>query len=295
MRVGVVGADGLIGTALAQRLRLHAEVLAIGRRSAPDLRCDLIDPSSVAALDLSGLDALIHCAGVVDEDFTDPAAAFRKATAGAAALFERAVAGGVRRVAYISSAHVYGPLAGRIDEAVSPDPRSDYAIAHFATEQILKRTADAFDVCATFRPCAVFGLPVSVAGFRRWSLIPFAFPRAAISEGRIDLTSDGTQSRNFIAADDVAAAVTCWLSADAAGYGVFNPVGRSTLTVWDFARLCATVAEALTGRSVPVSRPHAGGAVAPPLDYRTVHPFCLGQADLPDGIAALTRHLLEEV
>src|SRR5690349_6499314 len=116
MRVVVSGTSGLIGAATRARLAARHDVATLGRRQGCDFVADLSDPAAVAALDLSDVDALVHCAGVVDEDFVaDPGRAFRQATFGASKLVERAIAGGARRIAYVSSAHVYGPMVGRID------------------------------------------------------------------------------------------------------------------------------------------------------------------------------------
>src|SRR5689334_20539992 len=140
MRILISGSTGLIGAAVAARLAAVGDIATLGRRPTCTLIADLADPAAVLGLDLSGFDALIPCAGVVDEDFAaNPERAFRQATLGAARLVDRAVAGGVKRLAYISSAHVYGPLVGVIDEATPPNPMSDYAIAHYATEQIFRR------------------------------------------------------------------------------------------------------------------------------------------------------------
>lgn len=295
MKAAVTGSSGLIGGAVVSRLSREGSVVTIGRRPNNDLSADLADAEQVARLDLSGCDLLVHAAGVVDEDFReDSARAFLQATAGASALFEAAAASGVARVAYISSAHVYGPLQGRLDEASPVDPRSDYAIAHFATEQSLKRLSASFSATAVFRPCAVYGQPPVLSSFRRWSLIPFAFPRQAVSDGVIRLMSSGDQMRNFVAATDIADAVAGWVSDGPTGWSVCNPVGISDMTVWEFATLCANVAEDQTGRPVKVWRPKGAYDVAQGLQYRTRTAYGEGEARIRDVMAGLTRRLLTE-
>src|ERR1700691_4763641 len=103
--IALTGGFGLIGSAVRDRLRASHEVRTIGIHRSADLIVDLSEPDSIAALDLSGCAALVHCAGVVDEDFTNAGRAFRQATQGMAALVARAKACGVSRFAYISSAH----------------------------------------------------------------------------------------------------------------------------------------------------------------------------------------------
>ncbi|MEO6339788.1 MAG: SDR family oxidoreductase [Caulobacteraceae bacterium] len=294
MRILISGSSGLIGAAVAARLAALGEIATLGRRQTCSLVADLADPAAVAGLDLSGFDALIHCAGVVDEDFAaNPELAFRQATLGAAALVDRAVAGGVRRLAYISSAHVYGPLVGVIDEQTAPNPLSNYAIAHYATEQIFRRAADRMAAVALLRPCAVFGVPPDMAGFRRWGLAPFAFPRRAVLDHRIALTGAGDQRRNFVGASDVAEVVASWMETGD-GFTIVNPVGVSSMSVWDFTRLCGREAELITGLTCAVSREEDSGRTpGDDFDYRSRSPLRQGVADLATHLRQFMQLILE--
>jgi UDP-glucose 4-epimerase len=274
----VLGAHGLLGSAIAR----HLNALTLGRRAPADRIVDLAHPG----IDLTGIDALVHAAGVVDEDFSDPPRAFRQAIDGTNALVAAARAAGVKRLCYISSAHVYGPFTGRIDENAPPDPRSDYAIAHFATEQILRRAAaDDFRVLI-LRPCAVFGLPPQ--NFRRWSLVPFEFPRQAVETGRIALRSHGLQRRNFVGTGDVARVIAAWLARDTAVFERINPIGARTGTVLALARTCAREFEALTGRACPVIAP----AADPAFQDEFVYASTVDQPAPMDSLAATLRAVM---
>src|SRR2546427_809107 len=139
MQVAISGASGLIGGSVYQRLAATKNLVRLGRRSNCDLQVDFSRPETVRALDITGCEAIVHCAGIVDEDFkTDPAAAYLQNTLGLASLAQRAVACDVGRFVYFSSSHVYGSLVGRISEQSPVNPLSDYAIAHYAAEQVLR-------------------------------------------------------------------------------------------------------------------------------------------------------------
>jgi UDP-glucose 4-epimerase len=279
----VLGAHGLLGSAIAR----HLNALALGRRAPADRIVDLAS----LKFDLSGIDALIHAAGVIDEDFSDPLRALRHAIDGTNTLVATARADGVKRLCYISSAHIYGVLRGQIDETSPPDPRSDYAIAHFVTEQILRRAAsDDFRVLI-FRPCAVFGLPPE--NFRRWSLVPFDFPRQAVEKGRIELRSHGLQRRNFIGAGDVARVIEAWLTRDVPAFERINPIGKRTGTILAFARTCAREYEALTGRPCPVIAPAADHVAPDDFVYATTQDQPAPADDLAVTMRALIASLLE--
>ncbi len=112
--IAVIGANGMIGSAVVAHLARSQNVVSVGRRAPSDVIADISEPAAVAQLELPGCKTLVHCAEVVDEDFSDPERAFRQATLGMAALVRRAAQLGVERFAYISTAHVYGPLVGRL-------------------------------------------------------------------------------------------------------------------------------------------------------------------------------------
>lgn len=292
MAIALTGAFGLIGSAVRRRLSQTVEVRTIDIHPSADFVADLSEPEQIAALDFSGIETVVHCAGIVDEDFTNPGRAFRQATLGMAALVDRAKKSGARRFIYLSSAHVYGRFDAPFDEASPPNPMHDYAIAHFASEQVLRRSTGAAFRGAVFRPCAVFGIPPDVVRFRRWSLIPFSFPKEAVELGTITLQSRGTQKRNFVGTEDIANAMAVWLgSDDPAHFSIINPIGCETMTVFDFAKRCALLAEQITGGAVGIVRPD-GPDLADAFDYHTRDARFVGHTDLSRTVEELMRRLI---
>ena len=293
LRVAIAGATGLIGHGIAAALaREGHRVVAVGRGAAADVRFDLAAPQAAALTALAGCDALVHAAGVTDEDFADPARAEAK-TEGARVLAAAARDAGIRRMAYVSSAHVYGPLEGRIDESRPPDPRSAYARAHLAAEALFREASPAGGAVLLARPCAAYGLPPSLDRFARWSLIPFDFPRQALS-GRIVLKSHGEQRRNFVPAEGVGNLVAWWLAAGREGVTIANAPGRDEMSVYDFAWLCATIAGAVTGRPCEVVRPADLPPAAAPLEYRTRVAGHLPGPSLEQHVLSLLHALTQE-
>ncbi|WP_225026151.1 NAD-dependent epimerase/dehydratase family protein [Xinfangfangia pollutisoli] len=291
MRVLLTGATGLIGQAMAARLGAEHQVLRLGRRAGADLVADLADPQAIAALDMPPIDALVHCAGVVDEDFRDaPERAMQMAMFGADALVQKAVAAGAKRLVYLSSAHVYGPMLGRIDEDSPINPVSNYAIAHYATEQVFRRQTGAEVAGLALRPCAVFGDLADPAQFRRWSLIPFSFPRDAAVDHRIVIRSTGEQMRNFVGTGDIAETCTAWLSAPATGWSAINPLGALACTVHDFAQICARLSAEITGQPCEITRvTPTGPTPGSDYDYQSLSPLARGRQSAEDTLARLMR------
>jgi UDP-glucose 4-epimerase len=257
-RVAVTGSTGVVGRAIAVALA------AAGHAVMPLTRADFdFARPDAAAPDFAGVDALVHAAGITEESARGPDGA-TIARAGWAALAARARAAGVARIVYVSSAHVYGPLEGRIDEATPPNPRSRYAELHLESERVARAAGPACDV---LRPCNVYGMPADLKRFARWALIPYAFPREAATRGRIVLNTPGLQARNFVAAQAVGAAAATLLALPPVAWRVRNVAGRDTLSVRDFARRVAGLAPTAIDMPVEVVVPPGDMADPAPLDY----------------------------
>lgn len=253
MRVALTGATGIAGQGIAAALARAGHRLAtFGRREPPGRRLDLADPATARNLDWGGAQALVHAAGVTDESARDKELGPRIAVESWRALLDAAKAAGVARVIYISSAHVYGPLEGRIAEDAFPKPANDYARLHLASEQLPLSLGFRTDIV---RACNLYGFPADLARFERWALIPYGFPREAARDGTITLKSPGVQARNFLSADRLGEIVAATLATQAAGGNVRNAVGRDTMSVRDFASRVAGVARTVLGREIAVVAP----------------------------------------
>jgi UDP-glucose 4-epimerase len=267
-RILLVGATGLIGATVLRRLSATFDIVTLGRRPASDIPGDLSQPATLASLRFEGCDAVVHCAGVTDEDFkVRPVEAFVQSTLGMDALVQAAKATGITRFLYISTSHVYGSQAGVINEESPVNPLSDYALAHFAAEQILRRNAEDFHSCWVLRPNAVFGLPLHLDKFHRWSLIPYSFPLEAAYNGSIVLRSSGEQKRNLVGTEDLAECIERLLTSQTAvgedkrRFEVINPIGRESLSVYSFALRCAEIYQVLTGKPCTVKRPSTNSSI----------------------------------
>jgi len=257
--VALIGAGGVIGSAIAERLAADGHrVRALARAD-----CDLTQPPSCAALDLAGHDALVHAGGITEEAARTPNAWAHAAT-GWQAVLDRAKEAGIKRAVYVSSAHVYGTLEGTIDEATPPDPRGDYALLHYASEQILRRNGLAG---AVLRAGNVYGMPAKLEKFARWALVPYGFPQEAARTRRIALKTPGLQMRNFVSASGVAAAVAAVLAAPGPALDAINVAGNDTLTMRDFAARVAGIARRTLGAEIALDMPPAPPCAPAALRY----------------------------
>lgn len=288
MTVALLGARGLIGRAIEQRLKLAGwQVRTVGRHAAAGWRLDIATGEGLSAAAFADCHVLIHAAGVTDEEMRrDRQAAFERAALGTEKVLQAAVAAGIKGLVYISSAHVYGPLSGEIDEDSPVNPLSDYALAHYLAEQLFRRSAGQAGLgCLILRPCAVYGPLGTLSDFHRWDLVPFGFPAAIIRTGRIEMKSSGEQMRNFVGADVVAETIADWLRRGLHGTDVINPLGVDELSVINLAERCALIGQSITGRPSQVIRMPGNAALStPPFIYRS-------RFAAPRAILTLDQHL----
>lgn len=113
MKILIVGASGLIGSAIATRLhREQHELVGVSRRPLPvslPVRHVALDVAQATAPDawlrhLTGIDAVVYCAGALQDAPGESVAAVHEE--GPRALFAACQAAGVRRVIYFSAVGV---------------------------------------------------------------------------------------------------------------------------------------------------------------------------------------------
>lgn len=198
MRVFVSGASGYVGGGVARHLAaLGHEVLGGVRRPSklpenitPLVTGDLADH----APDLSGVDAVVHAAGLAHTRNAPPDAWDRANVQAAEAVAKAALAAGVRRFVLISSISVLGrAVSGVADETTPPNPADAYASSKLTAEIRLRALLG--ELLCVLRPAAVIGpgcpgnIPFLLNLLRRGVPLPFASIRNA---------------RGFIALEDLA-------------------------------------------------------------------------------------------
>ncbi len=288
MRVLLTGATGLIGSAVYKSLITNHDVIRLGRSAGNyDFYFDILRPCNKA---FPACDAVVHCAGVVDEDFRDSAMErFASLTNGADILAKATTNAGAKRAVYISSSHVYGRQEGTIAETSNVNPLSYYAIAHYCAEQLFKKNFSGKELSALIlRPNAVYGPLADLSGFKRWALIPFSFPLEAWASNKITLKSLGTQQRNFVCSTTIGLVIANWLSSPTTRSNeICHPLGRNTESVFSFAQRCNRVAAQITGLDYQVDRPAEGPQSATPFEYASTTPTMEDKDALDNHIKGL--------
>lgn len=257
-------------------IRLGSRVDRVAPPWAPQAqttRLDVLDSSSLNK-SLAGVDIVIHLAAMNAADCAlDPEQARSVNVEGTRNLLESAIAAGVKRVVYLSTAHVYAqPLVGTISESTVPNPRHPYSITSLGAEQLIQKVHNDKQVIGIRIRCANgFGAPMDPT-VNIWQILIDDLCRQATERGVLTLNSHGSQERNFVPLHDVCAAIFHLISLDTdlVGDGLFNLGHKNSSSVWKMAQRIATRCETVLGFIPPINRPPADPNDQPQtLDYRS--------------------------
>jgi UDP-glucose 4-epimerase len=272
----ITGGLGYAGGRLAKCLAAHYPVTISTRRIASAELIGLhggVSQTEHALLLTPGgfpknIHTVLHMAALNEHDcVTHPSEAIRVNIDETRIILENAIAAGVQRFVYFSTAHIYGsPLQGVITENSLPAPMHPYAITHKAAEDYVLAAAKKMQV-AVLRLSNSFGAPVH-AGVNRWTLLVNDLCRQAIEKNELRLYSNGCQYRDFICLTDVEQAVLQMLQ-QPLKHTVYNLGSGTSMQVKQMAAHIAAAYGLLTGKAINLVFPD--GAVAteePPLDFR---------------------------
>ncbi|GAB5447717.1 NAD-dependent epimerase/dehydratase family protein [Gymnodinialimonas sp.] len=280
-RVLVTGGTGYVGARLAAYLAGEgAEVVVSTRQPVHALpylpgaavaQVDFSDKASLRAA-MEGVDIVYHLAGANEiVAGQDPQRAVTDTITASLNALDAAVDAEVRRFVNFSTAHIYGPLVGRITEASPTKPTHPYAITNLAVEHFVQR-CDAMGriEAVNIRLSNAVGAPLH-AHVDRWTLVATDLCRMAVERGELRLQSDGTQARDFVPLSDVvriAAALGQRPRADL-GEGAFNLGNGRTETVGTIAQMIQAAYQARTGQDIAIHYGPAPATVsnAAPLEF----------------------------
>jgi UDP-glucose 4-epimerase len=304
MRVLITGGAGFIGSHIAEMLQPLAEVrvlddLRTGRLSNLDGLKVVFDRGSI--LDrhrvhkaMEGVDIVFHLAALasVPESIARPHECVALNVSGLLTVLEEAVASGVKKLCFSSSAAVYGnnPKVPK-EETMLPEPQSPYAITKLDGEYYCRqfcKEGRLETVCLRF--FNVFG-PRQDPESAYSAAVPI-FIKQALTGEPITIFGDGSQTRDFIYVKDVAAA--CIFSATNPGItGVYNVGNGGDMTILGLARKIIGLAGSHSKiRHVPR---RAGDVQHSRADIRALRSAGFSPASSIDaGLAATLNHFRQQ-
>jgi UDP-glucose 4-epimerase len=204
---------------------------------------------------LRGHDVVIHLASNPDiaKAMTEPDIDFREGTHLTNNVIEAMRRAGVPRILYASGSGVYGEAAHiEFQEDHTPmQPISTYGASKLAGEVLICAYAHMFGMSGL---CFRFG---NVVGPRQTHGVGFDFVKQLHkTPGRLKLLGDGTQTKSYIAVEDVIAAVLHAHETVQEKFQVFNVATGDYISVREIGELAA---EIVTGDAKSVAFEYTGG------------------------------------
>ncbi len=240
MRVLVTGANGFLGSHVAERLARQGHDLRLLLRPTSDLTFlqglsyeraegDVRDPESLLRA-AKGVDGVVHVAGLTNARNEQTYMAVNDA--GTRAAVDAALETGARRFVYVSSAAAQGP--GRDGRDMRPDDRprpvSAYGRSKLAGEMHVLEAADRMSV-AIIRPPVIYGP-------RDRALLPFY---VGMRLRVIPMFGRGRNRLSWVHARDAADAIVCALAAEGPSGAVYTIDDGGAYTWHDLISVLAAV------------------------------------------------------
>jgi UDP-glucose 4-epimerase len=266
----VTGAAGFLGSALANRLAQagHAvrglDDLSAGdpTRLAPQVlftRGDVNDRPKLWSL-LQDVECVYHLAARVSvpESVLYPREYNAVNVGGTVSVMEAMRDAGVRRVVLTSSGAVYGDQNEQpLHEALTPRPRSPYAVSKLSAEYYVRTIGDLWGIeTVALRVFNAYG-PGQPLPAAHPPVIP-RFLHHALTRASLVAHGDGGQTRDYIYIDDVVDALMAAATAPANEAYVVNVGSGQETSIRDLIALVGEV----TGAPVePIFRKAEGGGV----------------------------------
>ncbi|MGV7962401.1 NAD(P)-dependent oxidoreductase [Photorhabdus tasmaniensis] len=247
-KIAVFGSSGFVGQHLIKTARSRGfEVTTIGRNSEADMRIELTDFEGIMNLPLQNYYSIIDVAAVNETQIhSNIKLAYDINVTRARAIVELAKRQNINNISYCSTFHVYGKQSGIIDKNSKYTPLNDYGLTHLLSEIIYRTFGDVYGKSVKIvRPTNIYGLPVLLNNFNRWTLVPYNFIKSAIDRKSIEIRTSGLQKRNFV---DINNVVECLLSFSSI---TVDAIGKNTISIREFALLVSKELKELCG-DIPV-------------------------------------------
>lgn len=266
----VTGGAGFIGAHLVRsllergvRVRVVDDLSTGSARYLDGLDCELVvehlERPGVAARVTDGVDAVVHLAARagIPDSVADPVGGFAVNVAATVALLDAARLAGARRFVLASTNAVLGEAVPPMREDALARPISPYGASKLAGEAYASAYAASYGMAA----CAVrFSNAYGGWALHKRSVVA-AWVRDALEGKPLIVNGDGSQTRDFVHAADLAAGVLAVLEApEARVAGEVFQLGSGVET--SVAALASIVAGAVGGDVRVVHAPPRAGDVA---------------------------------
>ena len=238
MKVLITGGAGFLGKHLVKMLQRDNIVrifdqsdVSFPRDMAESIKGNILDYTALEE-SCRGFDAVIHLAAItsIAESIISPKDTKRTNVEGTLNVLKSCVQNNINKIIFASSAAVYGDYTvGHIPEDIDTKPTSQYGQSKLDAEAQIRYYSEKFGmqgIC--LRLFNVYGRGQSR---QQAGVIP-RFVEAILENRQIVIYGDGTQTRDFVAVNDVGMAFALALNSDKSGtynIGSSNPTSINEL------------------------------------------------------------------
>ncbi len=301
-KVLVTGGAGFVGSYITEAaLAEDKEIVILDdlstglRENIPDglhfVQADVSDYDAVRKA-MDGVDLVFHAAAqpLSGASMDRPLIDCRSNALGTLTVLVAALAAGVGRVVYTSSSAAYGdPMNLPMHEEQLPRPTAPYGVSKLAGEHYALTFARSYGLpCVCLRPFNVYGERENPETTQDEV---FRYTRSILRGEHISVSGDGTQTRDFVQASDVAIAHLLAADSEEAVGQVFNVGTGGETSINGLIEMIATV----TGRrAVTTHQMWSSGDIY--REYADTRKAALtleftAEVALQDGIRELVRSL----
>lgn len=202
------------------------------------------------------VDLVIHASGMNAVDCSkDPSLALKVNGDATARLLKSSIKQGVKRIIYISTAHVYdSPLAGKVTEQSSTKNLHPYATSHKAGENHVRLAHSKGEIEGiVVRLSNSFGPPSSLNA-NCWHLATNDFCKQGIESKNIIVKTSEIETRDFISITNVCRAIEhlIKLPLNRLSDGLFNIGGEWSPTILEIANILSKRIYLLTDKKINI-------------------------------------------
>ena len=275
----ITGGFGLLGGRLGQHLSGDYNIILASRsdQDAPDW----LPLSKTIKIDWEGegsllracesVDIIVHASGLnAQECGNDPEKALLVNGTYTQRLVDAAVKKGVKKIIYLSTAHVYSNnLIGVISEDMSATNEHPYATSHAVGERaVLSAISQGNIKGVVARIANAFGRPVS-KNVNCWMLLVNDLCRQAVVEKSLKLRGDGEAVRDYVTIDDFCFAIEFLIEDESAGGNIVNIGSGESCTVGGMADRIQKNCVDLLGLELPIIFKLESSIEKKSLDFQT--------------------------
>ena len=266
----VTGGSGFIGSHLCNLLSEQGHSVRILDIAPPPMgvkaefvRASVLDAGRLQRL-ISGAEGIVHLAALVDvsASLSDPFSDFQVNAQGTINVLEAARHAGVEKVAYASSAAVYGnPVEIPVNENHPTEPLSPYGTSKLTAERYVLLYNSLYGMKNTaLRLFNVYGKGQNAAS--PYSGVITKFSEALSSDKQPIIYGNGKQTRDFVHVDDVAGAFAAALDSQGSPSPMNIGSGKETSVISLLQAMCSLCGKPFDPQYLPARKGEIERSVA---------------------------------